>query len=303
MPSDKALDRVSRLLDLIPFLSNQEGNLSELALKLGIEEGQLQRDLEIAFLCGLPGYTPDLLIDISFDDSSIAVTNPQSLGIPRRMSDGERAALLLGLNRLELQFIGIERIQETIRSIRSKLLTPIETLSEVIAVDPVLKEKIACIETSIAEDHRISFSYLDTQGSSSRNRNLSPWRLLSRRGQMVVRGFDHDRGAPRDFLLNRMSDVAAVDGAYEPEIEYPIENAKLAVVVLTKVPLWWRRRNSSLIDDVKISQEGFEVRISYWRRGTVIFSVLPVVDLLMGFKSEEWSEDEFRRDLLSHFRG
>jgi hypothetical protein len=68
MPSESALERVERIIDLIPYLHHRQVNLSELASRLGQDIAEIERDLEIAFLCGLPGYTPDLLIDMSMED-------------------------------------------------------------------------------------------------------------------------------------------------------------------------------------------------------------------------------------------
>lgn len=303
MPSDRALDRVSRLLDLIPFLRNRPISLKELAHQLNLDEKTLQRDLEIAFLCGLPGYTPDLLIDLTFEDSFITVSNPQSLISPRRISDLERISILLGLDLLETRYVGSEKVTASINSLRKKLHDTSEGMSGYVEADSRLRELVSFTEGSIVERKRISFTYVDAAGNVSVGRDVSPWRLMSRRGQLILRGFDHLKKAARDFVLLRVSDLASRDGDYQQAKEVTLDAAHRGVLRLSSVPMWWRRRNIFLIDGISENGELFEVEIQYWRHGSVIAATLPIVDLFLGFKSDDWSEEEFRDELLSHFRG
>ena len=64
-----ALMRTKRSLDLIPFILEHQGiTMEELAKKFNVSKDVLFEDLNMLFCCGLPGYTPLELIDMSFDD-------------------------------------------------------------------------------------------------------------------------------------------------------------------------------------------------------------------------------------------
>lgn len=303
MPADRALDRISRLLDLIPYLSTKEIRLEELARRLQVDEAQLQRDLEIAFLCGLPGYTPDLLIDLTFDDSYIAVSNPQSLNAPRRISDLERATLLLGLSLLEVRYFDVAKVSSTVQDLRAKLNLSSSEDRNLDEIHGESREITPLIENAIMIKERLTFNYMDLTGRITKERDVSPWRLILRRGQVILSGFDHERDGVREFLVHRMTDLDTREGGYQAEREWKESEPQRATLVLSSTPMWWRRRNINLIDEITEKDGNFEVRIHFWRRESVLFALLPIVDHLVGFTADDWTSEDLRHELLRHFRG
>jgi predicted DNA-binding transcriptional regulator YafY len=71
-----AADRLSRLLALVPWLIAHDGvTIAECADHFGVTPEQLEVDLWLLVVCGLPGYGPDQLVDIDFwDDGRIHVS-------------------------------------------------------------------------------------------------------------------------------------------------------------------------------------------------------------------------------------
>ncbi|TMZ35411.1 protein pafC, partial [Klebsiella pneumoniae] len=61
-------DRLPRLLTLVPYLLARPGvRIDEVARDFDVTPRQLRKDLELLWMCGLPGYGPGDLIDLSFD--------------------------------------------------------------------------------------------------------------------------------------------------------------------------------------------------------------------------------------------
>ena len=59
--------RLPRLLALVPYLQARPGiRVDEAAADFGVTEAQLRRDLQLLWMCGLPGHGPGDLIDLSF---------------------------------------------------------------------------------------------------------------------------------------------------------------------------------------------------------------------------------------------
>ena len=57
--SETAISRAVRTFDLIPYILNNPGvSIRELAEVFKTSEDQINTDLQLAFMCGLPGYTP-----------------------------------------------------------------------------------------------------------------------------------------------------------------------------------------------------------------------------------------------------
>ncbi|HYU04558.1 MAG TPA: DeoR family transcriptional regulator, partial [Jatrophihabitantaceae bacterium] len=67
-------ERLPRLLALVPYLQAHDGiAIEQAAADFGITEDQLRRDLQLLWMCGLPGHSPGDLIDLSFDGDSVSV--------------------------------------------------------------------------------------------------------------------------------------------------------------------------------------------------------------------------------------
>ncbi|HVC74725.1 MAG TPA: protein pafC, partial [Mycobacteriales bacterium] len=67
-------DRLPRLLALLPYLLAHPGvRVTEAADDFGVPEAQLRRDLQLLWMCGLPGHGPGDLIDLSFEGDTVSV--------------------------------------------------------------------------------------------------------------------------------------------------------------------------------------------------------------------------------------
>ena len=95
-----AQERLSRLLDLVPYvLANQGADLAETAGRFGVSAEQLASDLNLLFVSG-PRYYPNGLMDVNFETGEIYIDNAENLSQPVRLSMDEAAALVVGLDTL-----------------------------------------------------------------------------------------------------------------------------------------------------------------------------------------------------------
>ena len=93
--ADSAAVRALRTMDLIPYvLENPSCSIKTLAKRFSTSEKQIEKDLELIFMCGLPGYTPYELIDIVLEDGVVSVIDPQVLNRPRRYSKTELVVIV-----------------------------------------------------------------------------------------------------------------------------------------------------------------------------------------------------------------
>ncbi|HEX9338071.1 MAG TPA: protein pafC, partial [Pseudonocardiaceae bacterium] len=100
-PANTAADRLPRLLALVPYLIARPGiPLDEAAADFGVTPKQLRKDLELLWMCGLPGYGPGDLIDLSFEGETITVTYDAGMSRPLRLTAAEATALLVALRAL-----------------------------------------------------------------------------------------------------------------------------------------------------------------------------------------------------------
>ena len=93
--------RMPRLLALVPYLLARPGiRIDDAAQDFDVTPKQLRKDLELLWMCGLPGYGPGDLIDLSFEGDTIVVTHDAGMSRPLRLTGGEATALLVALRAL-----------------------------------------------------------------------------------------------------------------------------------------------------------------------------------------------------------
>ena len=97
-------DRLPRLLALVPYLLARPGiRIADAAADLGVTDKQLRDDLQLLFVCGLPGYGPGDLIDMSLDEDTVTITYDAGMDRPLRLTADEALVLFECLARWEDQ--------------------------------------------------------------------------------------------------------------------------------------------------------------------------------------------------------
>jgi proteasome accessory factor C len=87
--------RLRRVLALVPWLDENPGAaLDEIAARFGVSEAELEHDLELLPLCGLPPYTPDRLIEVEIVDGHVWIRFAEYFDRPLRLSAEEGLGLL-----------------------------------------------------------------------------------------------------------------------------------------------------------------------------------------------------------------
>src|SRR5690606_851385 len=99
-------ERLGRLLNLVPYLLARPGiPVAEAAADLGVSDRQLREDLELLWVCGLPGYGPGDLIDMAYDGHRVTITYDAGIDRPLRLAQDDALALVVAL-RLRAQIPG-----------------------------------------------------------------------------------------------------------------------------------------------------------------------------------------------------
>src|SRR3569623_3012386 len=91
-----SVDRLGRLLNLVPYLLARPGiAVAEAADDLGVTDRQLREDLELLWVCGLPGYGPGDLIDMALDGDRVTISPDAGIDRPLRLTPAEALALVV----------------------------------------------------------------------------------------------------------------------------------------------------------------------------------------------------------------
>lgn len=93
--------RLNRLLAMVPYFQARRGiSIEQAARELGVTQAQLTKDLELLFVCGLPGYFPDDLIELEFSEGFVNVGFTAGMDRPLRLTTVEASTLLVALRAL-----------------------------------------------------------------------------------------------------------------------------------------------------------------------------------------------------------
>ncbi|CAB4878409.1 MAG: WYL domain-containing protein [Actinobacteria bacterium] len=220
MSATNSAARLSRLLALVPWLVVNDGiTIADAAAHFGVTAGQLDKDLWLLVVCGLPGHGPDQLVDIQFwDDGRIHVIDAQTLGTPLRLSGEEAMALLVAL-RLLAQIPGghdraallraTHRLQDAVGGNAAEQAVLVEAAGDSSVVD-VLNEAIA--------GHRdVHIIYGSATRDEVTERDIEPLRITSEDGRTYVEAYCRSAGSVRTFRLDRIvSARVAAHGHSEP---------------------------------------------------------------------------------------
>ncbi len=242
MSASTSAERLSRMLSLVPWLLAHDGvTIDETAEHFGISPEQLEKDLWLLIVCGLPGYGPDQLVDIDFwDDGRIHVLDAQTLDRPLRLGVDEAMTLLLGLRMLE-QVPGVHD-RSAIISAAVKLTEAVDLPAgegDVSSEPRVSKEIAAAIATSINLGADLSITYASGTSDQVTQRRVSPEQIVLADGRAYLEAYCHLAGAKRTFRIDRIMQVsAAVGDTHEAEAAATASSTSAAVLAVAGGSAW-----------------------------------------------------------------
>ena len=219
MPPDKQRlpRRLRRILLLLPYAIHHPGvSIDELSRKFGVRKRDLIDDLNLLFMCGLPGYGPGDLIDVSLDGDRVYVRMADYFSAPLRLTSAEALALYAGAATL-LDLPGMEEADALKRAL-SKLgraLGVSAGSSEAPGVEVRLEggpdEHLEALRHALTDRTRVDIEYFSAHRGELTERTVDPWGLVGALGRWYLVGWDHSVDDERMFRLDRMKKVTATD--------------------------------------------------------------------------------------------
>ncbi len=209
-PIQTPLSRTARLLDLVPYLSSHQGiSLGDLASTFEVSEAQLVSDLTTLWMCGLPGYTPLELMDLSFDSGFVTIHNADTLARPRTLSDEETIALLLGLD-LVIESLPLDRsdLKDQALELVRKLSERASLSAQLRAVPSIAGTLRAQIQDAVRKKNALEILYHTSSTDNVSTRVVLPIELKSEGGFEYLIGVCQSAHAIRNFRLDRIQSAS-----------------------------------------------------------------------------------------------
>lgn len=230
-------DQLARLLALVPWLRAHPGvSPQDAADEFGISLAQLEADLNLLIVCGVPGGQHGDLFDIEFwaddegasdgetddDDgrvrlgTSITVHDAQTLERPMRLRPDEAVTLLLGLHLLQ-QLPGrfdrdrLNRLAVRLEAVAGDALTAMDGALRIDPADGIDEQVLSAIETALATSRQLHLEYLVPARDEVTRRRVDPQRAALIDGQRYLVAWCHTAQAQRHFRVDRVMQARVLE--------------------------------------------------------------------------------------------
>ncbi|MGW5239637.1 helix-turn-helix transcriptional regulator [Monashia sp. NPDC004114] len=249
---ETATQRLSRLLDMVPWLVQHRGvPIAEAAREFDVTPEQVVEDLQLLFVCGTPGYGHAELIDAEWDSGHIYLDNADDIAAPMRLTRDEAVTLTAGLQALGSTLVGSDVAERTLAKLRAAAATTIEDPGGRIALDfddGSQHPAMATLKEAFARGRRVHLRYYVATRDESTERDVDIMRIVNLDAQWYVEGYCHRAQDVRLFRLDRIesSAVLDVDGTPPPQarprdlddVFVPGENDLTVVIEASRWAAW-----------------------------------------------------------------
>ena len=220
---ENAALRAIRLLDLVPYIVAHPGiSITELAKEFSISRDEVLKDLNLLFLCGLPGYTPLELIDISFDEESVVIRDPQNLAAPRNLNESEALIARIALAALEESTPRTAAAYPQIVALREKIAKAFSSSIPASAITFTLDKERAtleAIEGAIKQELDLEITYNNVTKDSSSRRSITPISIIAEDKRTLVSAYCHSAKGLRTFNLAQISEISTKERIVRTDLE------------------------------------------------------------------------------------
>lgn len=218
-----AADRLPRLLALVPYLLAHPGiKLSQVATVFGVSVDQVRQDLNLLWVCGLPGYGPGDLIDLAWEeDDTVTVTHDAGIRRPLRLTADEAMALIVALRTLA-DVPGLERgdaIDRALAKLEDAAGSAAAGTSRVAVRVEAEEATLAGVRQAVEERRAVRMTYYTAGRDETTERTVDPMRVLLLEGRTYLEAWCRRAEATRLFRLDRMDalEILAEPAAPPPD--------------------------------------------------------------------------------------
>jgi proteasome accessory factor C len=232
----------------VPYLQARPDGvrLADAAGDFGVTEAQLRRDLDLLWLCGLPGHGPGDLIDLAFEGDRVRVTFTAGMVRPLRLSTDEAVALIVALRTL-LELPGLaegEAVSRALAKVSAAAGHPAEVAAPVVVSVDAREQSLAVVRDGLERHRALHLHYYVPSRDERTERTVDPMRLLLVDGRWYLEAWCRGAEGVRLFRLDRIDDVDVLDepaapppqaherdldsGLYQPGAEEPLVRLRLA---------------------------------------------------------------------------
>jgi proteasome accessory factor C len=214
-------ERLPRLLALVPYLQAHNGIATEAAAAdFGVSEDQLRRDLQLLWMCGLPGHGPGDLIDLSFEGDTISVIFDAGMSRPLRLTAEEALPLVVALRTLA-EMPGVtdrDAVERALAKVESAASGSVEAETVAVELDRVSR-LLPVLQQAIDDGRALALRYYTATRDETTERTVDPMRLFEMDGRSYLEAWCRRAEGMRVFRVDRIDRADVLDEPANPPPE------------------------------------------------------------------------------------
>jgi proteasome accessory factor C len=213
MSRTDAPPQLERVLAMIPWLAtHRDVRKVEVAERFGISVAQLDADLALIMMVGVPPYSPGDYINVTYDGDTVDLWLAPYFTAPLQLTAAEGLALLAGGRTL----LAVPGSDPT-----GPLATAIGKLEAALGVSEVVVELASppfldAVRDAAAEGRRIEVEYWSSGRDALTTRRIDPGPPFFALGEWYTDAYCWLRGGPRMFRIDRIRAVVPTDEQFPP---------------------------------------------------------------------------------------
>jgi proteasome accessory factor C len=212
--SPRTAHRLNRILAMLPWVIGHPGaSVDEVCERFGYTRNQLASDLDLVFVCGLPGYGPGDLMVAYIDEDEVVVELADYFANPVRLTPPEALSLLAA----GMALLSTGSAPAALETALGKLQEVVLHVDEqTVVVDLAEPPFVAELRDAAAGHQVVEIEHTAMATGETTTRKVEPWLVFTTMGNWYVRGHCRLADAERVFRIDRIRQVTQCDEHFEP---------------------------------------------------------------------------------------
>jgi predicted DNA-binding transcriptional regulator YafY len=230
---------------MVPWVIAHPGTtVTEVCERFGYTRDELIGDLNLVFVCGLPGYGPGDLMVAYVDGDEVVIDMADYFSRALRLSTSEALALLAAAETL----MATDQAPPALRSAVEKLTVALGIeADETLAIEIEGESRmVTTLRHAASAGIVVDLTYTSLGKGETTRRLIEPWSVFTTMGNWYVSAYCRSAGAERVFRIDRIRSVEPTDETFTPnpdpptpEVRYtPSEDDIQATIRLDRRAAW-----------------------------------------------------------------
>jgi proteasome accessory factor C len=219
MTSARTAERLTRILAMLPWvIANDGATVDEVCERFGYSRDELVKDLNLVFVCGLPGYGPGDLMVAFVDEEEVVVDMADYFARPLRLTSAEALMLLAGGMALLSSGVAPPSLESAVAKLQRVLLPEDEAIAVELPSEPQFVDEL---RRAAASGTVVAIGYSSIATGERSERDIEPWSVFTTMGNWYLSAHCRLAGGERVFRVDRILSLATTGESFRPPDEPP----------------------------------------------------------------------------------